>query len=147
MWWSYSLYTAGTVLLIPAVLALATCIGTVRPLWGMWGATFTLLGLCARTFHAGVDHMAFQLVDVQDRASAHQAVADSYPASYVLQVANPLALIGWLVLVVVGLCVAMVPFGFHLLRTGSQPALLTVLRCGGIVAVGAGVVIFLGQAG
>ncbi|UUZ83901.1 hypothetical protein LJK88_09090 [Paenibacillus sp. P26] len=59
---SYSLFAAGNLLLWPAVLTLVRLIGGVRPYWAMWGGIFAICGLFARTFHAGVDHLAFQLV-------------------------------------------------------------------------------------
>jgi hypothetical protein len=72
---SYSLYAAGAVLLWPAVTALARMIGATRPGWAGWGATLAILGLFGRVFHAGVSHLAFQLVDALGLPAAQEAVA------------------------------------------------------------------------
>jgi hypothetical protein len=37
-------------------------IGRTRPALATWGGLLVVLGVFARTFHAGVDHLAFQLV-------------------------------------------------------------------------------------
>jgi hypothetical protein len=77
---SYGSVLAGTILLWPAVVTLAGLIGTKHPRWALWGGSLTLLGLFARTFHAGVDYFAFQLVRVQGLQPATAAVRDSYRA-------------------------------------------------------------------
>ncbi|MUL39794.1 hypothetical protein FZ103_01130 [Streptomonospora sp. PA3] len=100
MAWSYGAFAVGMVLLVPAVLTLAARIAATRPSWALWGAAAAIAGLCARLFHAGVDHMAFQLVRVQGYSAAHDAVAESYTAFYPLQVLNPLIMAGWVVLAV-----------------------------------------------
>jgi hypothetical protein len=89
---SYGSVLAGTILLWPAVVTLAGLIGTKHPRWALWGGSLTLLGLFARTFHAGVNHLAFQLVRVQGLQPATDAIRDAYRAiSY-----GPLDLIGLL---------------------------------------------------
>ena len=97
---SYSAFAAGTVVMCPAVLALATRIGAVRPTWAAFGGTLTLVGLFARTFHAGVDHLAFQLVDVQGGRAATTAVADSYQGFHIFQYVSFAIMLGWIVLAV-----------------------------------------------
>src|SRR4051794_27590639 len=54
---SYSASAAGSVLMCPAVAALARLIGATHPDWAALGSTLALLGLFSRTFHAGVDHL------------------------------------------------------------------------------------------
>jgi hypothetical protein len=77
---SYGVFLAGNILMWPAIFTLATLIGRRRRGWAMWGGALAIFGLFARTFHAGVDHLAFQLVQVQNLESATQAVGDSYVA-------------------------------------------------------------------
>ncbi|RAJ90008.1 hypothetical protein LX87_05574 [Larkinella arboricola] len=60
----YSLFLAGNILLWPAVLTLTNLVEQKAPAWALWGGSFVLLGLFARTFHYGVNHLAFQLVKV-----------------------------------------------------------------------------------
>lgn len=67
---SYNCWLAGTVLLWPAVLALANRVGRTRPGWATWGAVLVILGLFARTYHSGVNYLAFQLVDLQGAVAA-----------------------------------------------------------------------------
>lgn len=95
---SYSCFAAGTVALCPAVSALVTRIGATHPTLAAFGGGLTLLGLFARTFHAGADHLAFQLVDAQGRRAATTAVADSYQAFHIFQYTSFAIMLGWLVL-------------------------------------------------
>ncbi|MEV0379329.1 hypothetical protein [Nonomuraea sp. NPDC050643] len=94
---SYGLYAAGLVLLWPAVTALAR---RARPGWAQWGATLVLLGLFGRVFHAGVSHLAFQLVDALGPAAAQRVVADTYGAFHVFKAVNVCIMAGWIVLAV-----------------------------------------------
>lgn len=87
---SYSAFAAGTVVLCPAVLHLAGLNRTAA-----LGGSLTIVGLFARTFHAGVDHLAFQLVDVQGRAAATAAVGDSYTGFHVFRYASFAIMLGW----------------------------------------------------
>lgn len=98
--WSTSLFTLGVLLLIPAVIAVATSIGVVAPGWALWGGVLTVLGLATRLFFAGVDHLAFQLVELEGYRTAHDVIDGAYPAFYVLATANPANLVGWIVLAV-----------------------------------------------
>ncbi|MEW9549842.1 hypothetical protein [Nonomuraea sp. NPDC050783] len=97
---SYGLYTAGVVLLWPAVTGLARVIGARRPGWAAWGATLAVLGLFGRVFHAGVSHLAFQLVDVLGLPAAQRAVAATYGAFHVFKAANICIMGGWVVLAI-----------------------------------------------
>lgn len=40
--------------------------------WGLWGGALATSGLSARTFHAGVDHLAFQLGPTRHRSGLHR---------------------------------------------------------------------------
>lgn len=107
---SYGAFLAGNMLMWPAVVILCTLIGARSPRWALWGGTLTIFGLFARTFHAGVDHFAFQLVHVRSLQLATEAVGDSYTAvSY-----GPLNLIG-----VLGFAVLL---GWPLLAIGAYRA-------------------------
>jgi hypothetical protein len=97
---AYSLFLTGNILLWPAVVTLVHRIGQQRPQWAQWGGAMVLFGLFARTFHAGVDHLAFQLVQVQDLQRATQAVAKAYGAFHIVSTFNGLILVGWIVLAV-----------------------------------------------
>ncbi|MFB4276653.1 hypothetical protein ACBJ59_15280 [Nonomuraea sp. MTCD27] len=100
MAWSYGLYAAGVVLLWPAVTALARLIKIRRPGWAQWGLTLVVLGLFGRVFHAGVSHLAFQLVDVLGLEAAQRAVAETYGAFHVFKAVNVCIMGGWIVLAV-----------------------------------------------
>jgi hypothetical protein len=97
---SYSCFAAGTVALWPAISAVAVRIGASRPALAGLGGGLTLLGLFARTFHAGVDHLAFRLVDVQGARSATTTVGDSYQAFHIFKYASFAIMLGWPVLAV-----------------------------------------------
>ena len=81
---SYSCFLAGNILLWPAIMTLAQIIGVRKPHWALWGGTLVIFGLFARTFHAGVDHLAFQLVRVHGAEVATTTVASSYGAFHVI---------------------------------------------------------------
>jgi hypothetical protein len=100
MFTAYSCFLAGNVLLWPAVAMLAHRIGVTRPIIAVWGGALATFGLFARTFHAGVDHLAFQLVRVQDLQTATQAVADSYGAYHIISALSMAIMAGWIVLAV-----------------------------------------------
>lgn len=97
---SYSLFAAGTVLLWPAVTSLARRIGVTCPGWARWGVTLVVLGLFGRVFHAGVSHLAFQLVDTLGLEAAQKAVASTYGAFHVFKAVNVFIMGGWIVLAV-----------------------------------------------
>jgi hypothetical protein len=99
---SYNIFVAGNILMWPAIVTLAKLIGAKRPGWAIWGGTLVIFGLFARTFHAGVDHFAFQLVRVQNLELATKAVAGSYGAFHIISTLNGAVLFGWLVLAIGG---------------------------------------------
>jgi hypothetical protein len=100
MFAAYSLFLGGNVMLWPAITLLAQRIGTTRPVLAVWGGALVTFGLFARTFHAGVDHLAFQLVRVQGLAPATEAVADSYGAYHIMSALSAAIMTGWTVLAV-----------------------------------------------
>lgn len=97
---SYSAFLAGNILLWPAIITLARLIGRKKPGWAIWGGTFVLLGLFARTFHAGIDHLAFQLVNVQGLKQAVAVISDSYGAFHIVSVLNGAIMLGWVLLAI-----------------------------------------------
>ncbi|MCK2213825.1 hypothetical protein MF672_008485 [Actinomadura sp. ATCC 31491] len=127
---SYALYAAGAVLLWPAVTGLARLIAARRPGWAAWGGTLAVLGLFGRVFHAGVSHLAFQLVDVLGLPAAQRAVAASYGAFHVFKATDVCIMGGWVVLAI----------GAHLARAFG-PGPLGVARC---VALGLAAALPLG---
>lgn len=182
---AYSLVLAGNIALWPGIVALAGMIEAKAPRWGLWGGAMVLFGLFARTFHAGADHLAFQIVRVQGVTSAVQVVSDSYGAPHVVKMLNPIILFGWLVLAIgahrsgvlalpraialgamaglmmgvlkgsswvsaicaAGLCIALVPLGVRVLRSGPLPSPLRMV--GGFLAavVALAGLYYIGQAG
>ncbi|WP_233516752.1 hypothetical protein [Paenibacillus curdlanolyticus] len=100
MFWSFSLFNAGILLMWPAILEVVRLVHRTRPGWAKWGGCFVIFGLFARTFHAGVDHLAFQLVRIQNVESATSAVADSYGAFHIFSILNLPILLGWIVLAI-----------------------------------------------
>jgi hypothetical protein len=182
---SYGLFAAGNVMLWPAVTTLAVLIGGTRPGWGAWGGTLAMFGLFARTHSAGVDHLAFQLVRVQNLDLATKAVAGSYGAYDLFHAVAFGAFFGWIVLAVgaylsgtlgvvrssalalmsalmlgtlkgtapssivatAGLCLALMPLGVRMLRTGSVRDRRTALAHGGGALGVVAIFFFLGPRG
>jgi hypothetical protein len=97
---SYNLFLAGNIALWPAIVVLATMIGAKRPGWALWGGAFATFGLFARTFHAGADYLAFQMVRLQGVPIATQTVAGSYGAFHIVSALNGPILFGWLILAI-----------------------------------------------
>ncbi|MFB7618397.1 hypothetical protein [Kitasatospora sp. NPDC056181] len=182
---SYSAFGAGCVLLSPGIVLLASRIARQRRELALWGGTLAVLGLSARTFHAGVDHLAFQLAAQEGAEAATRTVGQAYGAFHVFSTLNAAILGGWVLLAlgahwsgvlgpwralalaltavlplgvlkgtspgslvaVAGLCLALVPLGVSVLRSGPLPARRVVV--GRLLLVGAaGTAMFLlGQAG
>jgi hypothetical protein len=97
---SYNLFAVGNILLFPAILTLVRMIGKTKRQWALWSGMFVILGLFARTFHAGIDHLAFQLVDISGLEQATDMVAESYGAFNVLATLNGTILFGWIILAI-----------------------------------------------
>ncbi|MEV7071284.1 hypothetical protein [Streptomyces sp. NPDC093990] len=182
---AYGLFAAGNLLLWPAVAVLAARIGARSAGWGLWGGVLVMFGLFARSFHAGVDHLAFQLVRSQGAGPATDAVSAGYGAFHVFAALNLAVLAGWTVLALgawrtrvlgpvraaalglasalplgvlkgttplslvalAGLCTALVPLGWALLRGAPRPSRAAVLRWVPLTLVTLGLTVLLGQAG
>ncbi|MEU6672447.1 hypothetical protein [Streptomyces sp. NPDC046727] len=97
---SYSLMSAGWMLLWPGVALLAARIAARFPETAVWGGVLTVLGLFARVFHAGVDHAGFRLVTAQGAASATRTVSETYGAFHVFSALNAAVMGGWILLAV-----------------------------------------------
>jgi hypothetical protein len=95
---SYSCFLAGNILMWPAIVTLAELIGATKPAWALWGGALVMFGLFARTFHAGADHLAFQMVRIQNLELATKTVAASYGAFHVASCFTAAILFGWIVL-------------------------------------------------
>lgn len=97
---SYNFFLAGNILMWPAIITLASLVSATRPGWATWGGSLVIFGLFARTFHAGVDHLAFQIVRVDDPSSAAMIVSSSYGAFNVVSSLNATIFFGWIVLAI-----------------------------------------------
>ena len=97
---AYSFYSIGSVVLCLGIISLANMIARWSPVWAAWGGCLAIFGLFNRTFSAGVDHLAFQLVRVQGLDMAFQAVSDSYRAFHIFRYLNGSIMIGWVVLAI-----------------------------------------------
>lgn len=99
---AYNCFWAGNILLWPAVLTITQKIGRSKPKWATWGGAFVLFGLFARTFHAGADHLAFQLVRIEGVDRATKTIAASYGAFHVVSALSATIMIGWILLAIGG---------------------------------------------
>src|SRR5262245_558022 len=97
---SYGSLLAGNIPLWPAIATLARLIGATRPGWAVWGGAFVIFGLFARAFHAGIDHLAFQMVRVQGLEFATKTVAGSYGAFHIVSTLNAVIFFGWIALAI-----------------------------------------------
>lgn len=95
---AYGCVAAGWLLLAPGVVYLAARIRERCGELALWGGVFTLLGLFARTFHAGVDHLAFRLASVQGAESATRTVGETYGAFHIFSALNAAVMLGWILL-------------------------------------------------
>lgn len=97
---AYSIFILGNVLMGPATLSLSESIGKKEKGWALWGGLLVIFGLFARTFHAGVDHLAFQIVNIENLESATKIVADSYGSYHIFKTFNLAIMLGWIVLAI-----------------------------------------------
>ncbi len=97
---SYDFFLVGNILLWPAIITLARMIGKKRSQLALWGGVFVILGLFARTFQGGINHLAFQLVKFQGLDSATKTIADAYGAFNIIATLNGSIMFGWFILAV-----------------------------------------------
>lgn len=157
---AYSCFVLGCIFLWPGIIVLVRFIAVKHPVLAIWGGMFTILGLIGRVFHGGIDHLAFQLVKVQNLELATKAVSDSYQAFHIVRYLNGWMMAGWVLLAIgayrsgtlglvrsvalasmfflplgtlkgtrfestfllLGLCIALVPLGIKVLRSGPPPS-------------------------
>ncbi|WP_431927629.1 hypothetical protein [Amycolatopsis tucumanensis] len=92
---AYTCVLAGTLLLCPAVLALAA---RIRFRWVFWGAVLVVTGLFARVFHAGFDQAALALTRHRGAGFATAFVGDAYGDPHLFSYLSFTILLGWPVL-------------------------------------------------
>lgn len=92
---AYSTYSMGWLVMCFAVLALVHQIARWNRVWAFWAGALALIGLFNRTFSAGVDHLAFQMVTVLGVDGAFDVVSDTYRAFHVFRSTNPATMLGW----------------------------------------------------
>jgi hypothetical protein len=97
---AYSCFVLGCIFLWPGVITLVRFIGMKYPALAVWGGMFTILGLIGRVFHGGIDHLAFQLVNVQSLELATKAVNDSYQVFHIIRYFNGWMMAGWILLAI-----------------------------------------------
>ncbi|MEV0066104.1 hypothetical protein [Amycolatopsis sp. NPDC050768] len=97
---AYTCVLAGTVLLWPAVLTLAARIAVRLPAWGAWGAVLVVTGLFERTFHAGFDQAAIDLVRRRGADFATTFIAQAYGDLHLFSYLSFTILLGWIVLAI-----------------------------------------------
>ena len=182
---SYNLFLAGNILLWPAIIALSNLIGKKKPSLALWGGIFVIFGLFARTFHYGINHLAFQLTAVQNLELATKAVGESYGAFHIISTLSAAIMFGWIILAVGayrsgvlkivgatglglmsalmlgvlkggtvvsliatgGLCIALIPLGVQVLRSGPIPEPKFIFRWSLIIIAVVIGMYFFGQAG
>lgn len=98
MFAAYSSFLLGNVILWPGIFTLAQRISIQKPGLAIWGGALVIFGLFARTFHAGIDHLAFQLVEAQGVEAATEFIKATYGSYHVMSFFNAAILAGWLVL-------------------------------------------------
>jgi hypothetical protein len=97
---AYGLVAVGNIILWPAILTLARLVGRTRPHWALWGGSLVMFGLFARTFHAGCDHVAFQVARVEGVQAAVNVTERTYGAFNVVSSLNAAIMLGWIVLAI-----------------------------------------------
>ena len=97
---AYNFFIVGNILLWPSIITLSQLVGKKRSQLALWGGTFVMLGLFARTFQGGINHLAFQLVKFQGLETATKTIADSYGAFNIIATLNGTIMFGWFILAV-----------------------------------------------
>ena len=132
---AYASFLAGNILMWPAIATLARLIGHSKPKWATWGGSLVIFGLFARTFHGGVDHLAFQLVRIEGLDSATKTVAESYGAFHIVSGLTACILAGWFVLAV-GAYLSSIMGALRALALGLMSALMIgVLKGSSVTSV------------
>jgi len=74
----YATFLLGGILLIPAVACLAYLAARRSPRLAAWGGLLAVLGLVARVYFAGVEQVAFEVVDTQGVDAAAATILGAY---------------------------------------------------------------------
>ena len=74
----YATFLLGAVLLIPATAALAYLAAPHSPRLALWGGLLVIFGFLARVYFAGVEQLAFDMVDSQGVDAAAATVLGDY---------------------------------------------------------------------
>ena len=135
MFAAYSCVLAGQILVALGVIAAANVIGRTRPALATWGGLLIVLGLFARTFHAGIDHLAFQLVAPLGLQPATTLVGQTYGAAHVVAALSPAIMFGWPVLAFGGWRAGVLPWWRALALAGMLALMLGALKGSSWVSV------------
>jgi hypothetical protein len=128
MFAAYSCVLAGQILVALGVVAAANVIGRTRPALATWGGLLVVLGLFARTFHAGVDHLAFQLVEPLGLHSATAVIGKTYGAAHVVAALTLAIMFGWPVLALGAWRAGVLPWWRALALASMAGLMLGVLK-------------------
>jgi hypothetical protein len=131
----YSLFLAGNILLWPAILTLTHLIGRTKPGWALWGGSFVMFGLFARTFHYGINHLAFQLVNIQGVEQATKTMAASYGAFHIVATLSMCILLGWIILAIGAYLSGTLGLIRAITLAGMSALMLGVLKGSSVVTV------------
>ncbi len=135
MFAAYSCVLVGQILVAVGVIAAASLIGRTRPALATWGSLLVVLGLFARTFHAGADHLAFQLVSPLGLEQATATVGTTYGAAHMVAALNPAIMFGWPVLALGAWRAGVLPWWRALALAGMLALMLGVLKGSSWVSV------------
>jgi hypothetical protein len=125
------------ILVALGVIAAANVIGRTRPALATWGGLLVVLGLFARTFHAGADHLAFQPVSPLGVERATGIVGMTYGAAHMVAALNPAIMFGWPVLAVGAWRAGVLPWWRALALAGMLALMMGVLKGSSWVSVAA----------
>ena len=135
MFAAYSCVLVGQILVAVGVIAAANVIGRTRPALATAGGLMVVLGLFARTFHAGADHLAFQLVAPLGLQPATALVGQTYGAAHVVVALSPAIMFGWPVLAFGAWRAGVLPWWRALALAGMLALMLGVLKGSSWVSV------------
>ncbi|TQN28749.1 hypothetical protein FHX37_4113 [Haloactinospora alba] len=136
LFWAYSLWFLGLLMLWPAFVALAARIARSRPWLGRAVGALTIVGLLVNSFYEGVNYLAFRLSEVSGEALATHLIEEIYPRFSIAYALTWTDNLGWLLLAV-GLLltrtVGVVRFLCILPMAGHASGILKGFTVGGVV--------------
>ena len=128
MFAAYSCVLVGQILVALGAIAAANVIGRTQPALATWGGLLVVLGLFARTFHAGVDHLAFQLVEPLGLEPATAVIGKTYGGVHVVAALTLAIMFGWPVLALGAWRVGVMPWWRALALASMAALMLGVLK-------------------